>query len=144
MSKILVGMSLYDGLNPAPLIGVSRQLALIKGIWLPYATWIFGKTFYYSVFSAGSFCTLGFSRFLSKTLFRQFYSLESADKELDCGSKLKYSETTTKFDKITFFWRKIKKGDFVKFLWPSQKTSTLTLWISTTHTVTLICFGWKH
>ena len=46
MSKILVGLSLYDRLDPAPLepvsmpplIGISRQLALIKEIWLAYAT----------------------------------------------------------------------------------------------------------
>ena len=73
MSKILVGMSLYDGLKTAPFIRISRRLALIKEIWLAYATWTFGKTFYYSVFCAGSMWTLGFSRFLSKTLFRQFY-----------------------------------------------------------------------
>ena len=37
--------------------------------------------------------------------------------------KLIYSEKATKFDEITK-WRK-KEGDFVKFLWPSQKTSTM-------------------
>ena len=91
MSKILVGLSLYDRLDPAPPIGISRQLALIKEIWLAYATWIFGKTFYYSVFGAGSLCTyltLGISRFL---LIRNLQ-----EKNLIAGQ-------SWKFYKITFF-----------------------------------------